>query len=159
MTLANTSIADNQTGSDCRSPVESRGHNLVGDGCLCTTTGDLVGTVSEPIDPLLGELRDNGGPTLTHALLPGSPAIDAGNPAPPGTVGTACPATAQRGVARPQGPRCDIGAFELVPTGPKTITVTKTGDTDACFFTDYCGFRCVRSLTPAELKQLRVASK
>ena len=35
----------------------------------------------------------------------------------------------------------------------------KTGDTDACFFTDYCGFRCVRSLTPAELKQLRVASK
>jgi hypothetical protein len=53
-------------------------------------------------------LADNGGPTLTHALLAGSAAIDAANT-------TVCPATDQRGVARPQGAGCDVGAFEFVP--------------------------------------------
>ena len=62
-------------------------------------------------DPLLGPLADNGGFTQTHALGPGSPAIDAGDP-------TNCPATDQRGFPRPidgdgiNGPRCDIGAYE-----------------------------------------------
>jgi hypothetical protein len=55
---------------------------------------------------ILSRLADNGGPTLTHALVPGSPAIDA---AP---VDADCPATDQRGVTRPQGGGCDIGAFE-----------------------------------------------
>jgi hypothetical protein len=54
---------------------------------------------------LLGALADNGGPTLTHALLTGSPAIDAGN-------GAACSTTDQRGITRPQGAQCDIGSFE-----------------------------------------------
>ncbi|VAW42509.1 hypothetical protein MNBD_CHLOROFLEXI01-1452 [hydrothermal vent metagenome] len=53
--------------------------------------------------PLLGPLQDNGGPTFTHALLSGSPAINAGNTAL---------TTDQRGVARPQGSNDDIGAFE-----------------------------------------------
>ena len=57
-------------------------------------------------DAGLDSLANNGGPTLTHALLAGSPAIDAADNA-------VCPATDQRGVARPQGPGCDIGAFEL----------------------------------------------
>jgi hypothetical protein len=59
-------------------------------------------------DPLLDPagLQDNGGPTQTIALQPGSPAIDAAVACPP-------PATDQRGVARPQGAACDIGAFEL----------------------------------------------
>ncbi len=61
----------------------------------------------------LGSLANNGGPTQTHALLAGSDAIDAGNPATPGSGGDACLATDQRGVARPQGATCDIGAFEL----------------------------------------------
>ncbi len=64
-------------------------HNLVDDGspaCLPLLTGD----------PQLGPLAANGGPTLTMALLPGSPAIDAGDDAN-------CPATDQRGVTRPQG--------------------------------------------------------
>lgn len=56
-------------------------------------------------NPLLGSLANNGGSTQTLALLAGSPAINAGNNA-------ACPATDQRGVARPQGGVCDIGAFE-----------------------------------------------
>jgi hypothetical protein len=62
-------------------------------------------------DPLLGPLSDNGGPTPTLSLLEGSPAIDVGDEA-------ACPSTDQRGVARPVGPACDIGAFEFVPSGP-----------------------------------------
>src|SRR5262249_26869582 len=56
-------------------------------------------------DPLLGPLADHGGPTFTHALLPGSPALDAG-------VAVAGLTTDQRGVARPQGAGPDIGAFE-----------------------------------------------
>ena len=58
-------------------------------------------------DPLLGPLQDNGGPTFTHALLAGSPAIDAGNDG-------AAPATDQRGTSRPQGLFSDIGAFEVI---------------------------------------------
>ena len=61
------------------------------------------------LDPLLGPLQDNGGPTFTHALLPGSPAIDH-IPAENCEV-----TTDQRGVARPQGAACDIGAYELEP--------------------------------------------
>lgn len=63
-------------------------------------------------DPLLGPLADNGGFTLTHALGPGSPAIDAGDP-------SNCPSTDQRGFPRPvdgdgvDGPRCDMGAYEF----------------------------------------------
>ena len=69
----------------------------------CTITGDLTGNITGQ-DPLLGPLQNNGGPTETHALLPDSPAIDAG-------ADTACPAADQRGVARPLGSACDIGAF------------------------------------------------
>ena len=78
-------------------------------GCSFTpATGDLVN-----VDPMLGLLQDNGGPTLTHAILADSPAIDSGNPAVPGIGGAACPQTDQRGVLRPQGAACDIGAFEF----------------------------------------------
>lgn len=59
------------------------------------------------VDPLLGPLTDNGGPTPTLSLLPASPAIDAAD--------STCPVVDQRGVARPQGARCDIGALELIP--------------------------------------------
>ncbi|MEL7500830.1 MAG: choice-of-anchor Q domain-containing protein, partial [Planctomycetota bacterium] len=48
-------------------------------GTIDGNVGNLTGTTADPLDPLLGELADNGGPTLTHALLPGSPAIDAGD--------------------------------------------------------------------------------
>lgn len=86
-------------------------HSLIGDGSGSPVTndnGNIVGSVGPytgPIDPLLGPLANNGGPTTTHALLAGSPAIDAG-------TSEGCPATDQRGVARPQGSACDIGSFE-----------------------------------------------
>lgn len=89
----------------------SGGHNLIGiaDGSTgFTGPGDLTGTTASPLDAKLGSLASNGGPTQTHALLNGSPAYNAG--------GATCPAgivTDQRGISRPQGPACDIGAFEV----------------------------------------------
>jgi hypothetical protein len=101
-------------------------------GVNCTNNGGLVdggGNLSWPdatcpglnADPLLGPLADNGGPTQTHALLPGSPAIDA-------ALLANCPPTDQRGVIRPQGTGCDIGAFELEDTTAPTITITTPAD-------------------------------
>jgi hypothetical protein len=68
-------------------------------------------------DPKLGPLADNGGDTLTYALLSGSPAIDHANAA-------LCPTTDQRGVTRPQGSGCDMGAYE---SGPSAMAVTGHG--------------------------------
>jgi hypothetical protein len=103
--------------------VTSLGHNLEsGTDCNFTAAGDSSNT-----DPLLGPLQDNGGPTMTLALSPGSPALDRIPPAN-------CAAMDQRGVARPQGPACDIGAFELgvapMNTGAPTISgATVVGET------------------------------
>ena len=72
-------------------------------------------------DPKLGPLTNNGGPTLTMALLPGSPAIDAGNTA-------LAPATDQRGFPRPAGLAADIGAFEYGSVMP-AILVNRSGAT------------------------------
>ena len=86
--LTNTIIAANQAsleGADCRGIITSLGHNLVGSGDHCgmqATASDLVGTSSQPVDPRLGALENNGGPTETHALLSGSPAIDTGGDGP-----------------------------------------------------------------------------
>ena len=84
--------------------ITSRGGNVASDGtCVLDAAGDRPG-----VAPLLGALADNGGPTLTHALLGGSPALDA-------AAAPTCPATDQRGVARPQGEGCDAGSFERAP--------------------------------------------
>ncbi len=72
-----------------------------------TTFENLTSAI--PGDPGLGLLEDNGGPTPTQAISDTSPAFNAGDPFD-------CPATDQRGVERPQGLGCDIGAFELVVT-------------------------------------------
>jgi hypothetical protein len=73
-------------------------------------------------DPKLGPLADNGGPTLTMALLPGSPAIDAGNT-------SLAPATDQRGFARPAGLAADIGAFEYGSVGQPPFSYTTNNGT------------------------------
>ena len=92
------------------SSIISTGHNIDSlDECNFHAAGDRPNT-----DPGLGPLANNGGPTDTQALTAGSPAVDAGSP------GCPPPSTDQRGVLRPQGIACDIGAFELaqVPPGP-----------------------------------------
>ncbi len=105
--LSNTIIAGNNasTGPDADGTVLSQGHNLIGitDGSSGWVSTDLTGTGSSPLNPLLAALGNYGGPTQTMALLPGSPAIDAGSSSVP---------TDQRGVSRPKGSAGDIGAFE-----------------------------------------------
>ncbi len=115
----NTILAGNSapTDRDCSGSAHSEGHNLVGVGTGCADFSaahvDIVGTAATPIDPLLAPLANNGGPTPTLHPLPPSPAIDTGDPAPPGSGGTACEAVDQRGASRPGGIRCDIGAVEV----------------------------------------------
>ena len=112
--IKNSIVAGNTAGGpgpDCSGSLTSLGYNLVQDTSGCTIAGDLTRNITGQA-PLLGPLQDNGGPTLTHALLLGSPAIDAGNPATPGSGGDACEATDQRLAPRPAGAACDIGAYE-----------------------------------------------
>jgi hypothetical protein len=87
----------------------TNGGNNIDEGATCGWGSDS-GSMSR-IDPLLGPLADNGGPTQTFALLTGSLAIDAGDDA----TCSAAPVNGldQRGVTRPQESHCDIGAFEL----------------------------------------------
>jgi CSLREA domain-containing protein len=106
----------------------SLGQSLLGDSAGCTLTGGL-GDITG-VKPKLRPLADNGGPTPTHALRQGSPAL--------GTGGS-CPLTDQRGVPRSLGGLCDIGSYELVrckgeaadhvgTNGPDVLSGTKGGD-------------------------------
>jgi CSLREA domain-containing protein/uncharacterized repeat protein (TIGR01451 family) len=107
LAVKNTIVAGN-TGpggpSDCAVVATvTSDHNISGDAsCMFGDAGSKQNT-----NPLLGGLQNNGGETDTLALQAGSPAIDAG-------TNDGCPATDQRGVSRPQGSACDVGAFELV---------------------------------------------
>jgi hypothetical protein len=111
---------------DCAGALLSQGYNLIQDSSGCTLTGttDIAG---QP--PLLGALAENGGPTLTHALLPDSPALDAGNPAGCRDAQGALLASDQRGEPRPVGGACDIGAFEaaLAPRIATTTALSSSG--------------------------------
>jgi hypothetical protein len=98
-------------GPDFYGPLISQGFNLIQNASGFTITGDLKGNLLG-VDPRLGPLQDNGGPTCTQALLPDSPAINAGTKKD-------APDTDQRGVSRPQGPKTDIGAYEFEYRGRK----------------------------------------
>jgi hypothetical protein len=114
-TLLSTLVADNEGPNfflDGNPVLQSLGHNLDSDGrsgLVNEANGDLVGTVASPIDAKLSPLQDNGGATLTLALLPGSPALGVG--ACTDAEGAPLPVD-QRGLPRPQVTGCDIGAFE-----------------------------------------------
>jgi hypothetical protein len=105
------SIVANNTGGNCHGAVTSHGYNLSSDGtCDFDRAGDLNDT-----DPKLGQLRNNGGPTKTLALLPGSPAIDSGNPNGCTDGKGHLLKTDQRGEPRPDQEDesgCDRGAYE-----------------------------------------------
>jgi predicted outer membrane repeat protein len=103
---------------DCSGELVSSAYTLLGMNNGCTgpvngVDGNKVGTIASPIPPVLNPLANNGGATQTHSLSPFSPAVDSGNPLTPGGGGfAACAAADQRGVSRPIGLRCDMGAFE-----------------------------------------------
>jgi hypothetical protein len=107
--LQNSIVADNRSyqtdlsaaySDNCAAAATSQGHNLSNDAsCGLSGTGDHQGALVP-----LGPLADNGGPTDTQAPAPGTIAVDAG---------AGCPAEDQRGVSRPRGAACDIGAYEV----------------------------------------------
>jgi hypothetical protein len=108
LTIWNT-IVVSDTGPACAISARTitGDHNLDDDGtCGFSKLGDKPG-----VNPLLGPLQNNGGATSTHALLAGSPAINAADV-------PHCRPTDQRGIARPQQAACDMGAFEYVPPPP-----------------------------------------
>ncbi len=119
-------------GPDVFGTVTSSGYNLVGrtDGSSGWVASDLTGTIATPLNPLLGPLADNGGPTRTIAPLAGSAAIDAGN-----SFGLT---SDQRGRLRPfdnpnvanaaGGDGSDIGAYEISPV---VVVVATTNDSGA----------------------------
>ncbi|MBI2887938.1 MAG: right-handed parallel beta-helix repeat-containing protein, partial [Chloroflexi bacterium] len=114
--LRNSIVANSPKGGNCAGVITSEGYNLSSDAtCGLAGTGDLQNT-----DPKLGPLADNGGPTQTHALMTGGPAIDA-VPVATCTDPSGNPLVAdQRGGPRPIDgdgdgvAACDIGAFELM---------------------------------------------
>jgi hypothetical protein len=111
--LGNTIVAGNVAPAypDVAGSLTSLGHNLIGngDGASGFLPSDLVGTTSAPLDPKLGSLADNGGPTQTYLLLAGSPALAAGD------TSLVDSATDQRGYARIVNGAVDIGAVEMQP--------------------------------------------
>jgi hypothetical protein len=108
--IKNTIIAHSVPGKNCF----NFGAFLYDAGGNLDTDGTCVGTTSP--DPLLGPLRNNGGPTQTMAISMASPAFGGG-------VTAGCPATDQRGVLRPQFLACDIGAFEFATANSLLIAV------------------------------------
>lgn len=131
MSIKSSIVANSTSGGDCdnRATLNALGSNF-------NTAGTCPGfTQVTPAQLNLGPLADNGGPTETHALLPGSVAIDA---APDCTdIGGGTVSTDQRGIFRPQGVACDVGAYEFVPCNqtpaivcPESFSVST--DPDKC---------------------------
>ncbi|MGH2684828.1 MAG: choice-of-anchor Q domain-containing protein, partial [Actinomycetota bacterium] len=132
--LRNSVVANNvdatDSAADCNGGIVSGGHNLIETVTDCSISGDTGSNVTGQ-DPMLGMLQiDPGSATATHRPLPGSPAIDAGDPGEPGLDETACDASDQRNYLRPvdgddvPGARCDVGAVEVQR---ETLLVTLSG--------------------------------
>ena len=130
LTSGNSIIAGDTTDLGSGTVGTSLGHNLIGSigsgsGFTNGVDGDQVGANANPINPFLGPLANNGGPTLTYAILAGSPAIEAGDISiiPSGVT------TDQRGAGFPRtfNGTVDIGSYELITPEPTTYVACLLG--------------------------------
>src|SRR4029077_15399335 len=116
-TATNVTVAGNVT-LGIRGLTALRNSIVWGNGADCSSVGEVEASIDRDAtrratttDPQLGPLADNGGGTRTMAPAAGRPAHGAGGDA-------ACPAADQRGIGRPQGAHCDIGAVEVTAAPP-----------------------------------------
>jgi CSLREA domain-containing protein len=112
--MRNTIVSSStDSAKNCWGNIKNDGNNI-DNGASCGWVTGAVNSNSSlsGTDPLLVGLADNGGPTQTMALGPFSPAFN-GVMVPPSQLSIDCPSTDQRGISRPQGFRCDVGAYEL----------------------------------------------
>ncbi len=142
LTYGNSLIAGNtadDANADCAGPIgNSGGYNLLGlnTGCPADASDGGVNP-AEVFTTVLGPLQDNTGRTFTHALLPGSPAIDAV------PLASCTLPTDQRGLGRPGGAACDAGAFEVqdpIQVGPFVVNREDDVDDGLCTF-NHCSLR------------------
>ena|GEM_PF-2155402 len=113
VTITNSIVVNNTAidhGANCS--ISGDGSISGGSNIVWPTQGEQC--LGSTVDPMLGPLQDNGGPTPTMAPLPGSPAID-------GAANCDSIATDQRGIVRPQGEACDVGAVEITDATPPVI--------------------------------------
>src|SRR5262249_43409229 len=113
LTLTNSLVGNND------------GTGLTATGPTPDADGNLVGSTASPLDPLLGPLASNGGPTQTHALMPDSPALHP-------RTNSLGPATHPRGLLRVSGAGADMGAFE-VQLVPALVVTTADDELDFAF--------------------------
>lgn len=162
--ISNSILALNAYGwgypdADCMGTITSSGYNLIGSLADCSITGDPTGNLIG-VDPLLPMLPIvDPAQTWGYPPLAGSPAIDAGNPAPVGSSDTACEVADQRGFARPIGFVCDIGAYEseFGLQGTASWTPSST-DTPTDTPTDTATLGTTPSITPTGTLPTRTPS-
>ena len=115
LAISQSIVGDGLQGANCdaSAPISDGGYNIdSGSSCGFSMSNHSLPNTAPDLDAL----ASNGGPTQTMALAPGSPALDAIPPSVTGCSG----GTDQRGIARPQGSGCDVGAYELVVTSTDT---------------------------------------
>jgi cysteine-rich repeat protein len=142
ITMRNSLLAENTSttgnGPDCDGFIVSEGYNLLSNATDCSGVTD--GTKHDHVgdDPLLDPLglKNNGGPTRTIALLAGSPAINAGDDG-------SCKPLDQRGLSRPQGTHCDIGAYEKGTCGDGFLEPEEQCDDHNTNDGDGCSGACI----------------
>jgi hypothetical protein len=115
VSIGRSIVAKNSGGNCAGRRLNDQGFNLSSDPSCHLSASTSLQNIDPKLDP--SGLQNNGGPTQTLALQPESPAVDRL------PVGSGCPATDQRGVARPQGPKCDIGAFEMTTVDGLTVMI------------------------------------
>jgi cysteine-rich repeat protein/predicted outer membrane repeat protein len=148
VTMRNTLLVENTSttgdGPNCDGFINSNGYNIVSNTADCTGITD--GTKHDHVgdDPLLDPLglKNNGGPTRTIALLAGSPAINAGDDA-------SCRPIDQRGLSRPQGAHCDIGAYEKGACGDGFLEPEEQCDDHNTNDGDGCSGTCIDEIPGA----------